>query len=64
MKTITFETELNLYKVKSIEWVESHIVALDFNDLHTDLIDAEIEPKCIELLHEVYVTKRVLWNIN
>jgi len=59
---ITFETELNCYRVTSIQWVESYIVAVDFNDLHKDLIEAEIEPRTIELLYEVYATKKVIWN--
>ena len=58
---ITFETELNCYRVMSIEWVESYIIAVDFNDLQKDLTEAEIEPRTIELMHEVYATKRVVW---
>lgn len=51
MKEIKNDTELQLYEVKRLEDDSvMQIVALDFNDLQSDLISSEIEPSEIKLI--------------
>jgi len=59
---ITNETELNLYKVTSLENnLETYIIAENFQDLANDLEITANEPIKVEYMWDIYLSE---WLIN